>query len=269
MAYLDDAEIDHGVIDLSAWWMPGPMARLRFNGGRIRILHRIASNQAERLPRGGDIRRKITWGLFSCLHHGSAVRYWAYLRELRRVGNGYTNILLTDVRDVVFQADPFDRIPMPREGLLLFTENHGMPIRDESATRNWIEVTYGRARTEAILSFPTLCSGTTIGNSASMITYLEAISDELLRHTHSVANFPGIDQGVHNWLYHHQQLPPARLCHTFEGPVATLGTESIESFRFDTSQRLLNRDGLPVPIVHQYDRHPSLERSLEEWLGPA
>ncbi len=267
MAYLDDVGIDHCVMDLSAWWMPEPIARRRFNGGRIRVLHRIASDQAARLPRGGDTQRKMVWGLFSCLHDGSAVRYWCYLRELRRVGKDYTNILVTDVRDVVFQADPFARVPL--HGLMLFTENHGMPIRDEGATRNWIEVTYGRARTERILHFPTLCSGTTIGDSASMIDYLEAISDELLRHTHSVASFPGIDQGVHNWLYHHQRLPVAQLCDTFEGPVATLGTEPIENFRFDNLGRLLNLDGSPVPIVHQYDRHPSLEKSLAEWLGPA
>jgi hypothetical protein len=32
------------------------------------------------------------------------------------------------------------------------------------------------------------------------------------------------------------------------------------SFVFDADGRILNRDGSPVPMVHQFDRHPQVAR---------
>lgn len=196
-------------------------------------------------------------------HHPSVSRYADYF-ELVRDSNAQW-IVLSDVRDVIFQQDPVAGLSEP--ALYVSIESIRYTLGSEPFNRKWITRAYGEDTLKRIADAPVSCSGVTLGDRASVLDYLGQMVREIVRLTPRIVFDFGYDQAAHNVILN-RAAPPARIIrlHTLESAVATInGTEDAE-LQFDDQGRLLNRDGgQVVAIVHQYDRN-SLTRSHAEAL---
>jgi len=192
----------------------------------------------------------------------NALRYFLYLDFLRRAGREYARILLTDVRDVAFQADPFS-FAWPA-GLNAALEHGGRTVGQCPYTSRWVRLHLGQAALEELGDRPVSCSGTTVGGHAAILDYLEKLTSRLVPFT-PAAHMAGYDQGVHNLLLHAGLVPDATF-HDNSGPILTLGWRK-EPPALDGQGNILNDAGLPAHVVHQYDRHPGLHRAVRERWG--
>lgn len=183
----------------------------------------------------------------------NACRYFLYLDFLRREGP-FERILLSDVRDVVFQGDPFAH-PWA-EAVNAVLEDRRMTVGTCPHAARWITGHLGRAAWEAIADRPISCSGTTVAGHAAMLDYLERLTALLAPYEPGRPMMAGYDQGVHNHLLHTGRLVGA-VATDNAGPVLTLGYRRGDP-DLDPAGNILNdAGGIPL-IVHQYDRKPAL-----------
>jgi len=202
------------------------------------------SEQAAKLP--GIVLSRRRRPLFDrqlapAYMHPRCARYFFYQSYLQECGGAYGHTLLADIRDVLFQADPF--APEWPEGLSVFLEN-GVP-NQESATP------------------PAAATGVILGTTSAVREHLAGLTGILCQKR----DRKPIDNAVHNFLVH--QAPPAKL-HRFEnlsGPVANLGNVDPARLQFATGGQIVGASGQIVNIVHQYDRHPSLQQKLAALLA--
>jgi hypothetical protein len=178
-----------------------------------------------------------------------ASRYFAYLNFLTRSAEVYANVMVSDLRDVVFQSDPFER-PLPAD--IVFAQER-CRIGEDPVNRNWIAAAYGNAVADSLRDFTVSCSGTTFGTSAGMLRYLVAMTTELsAMAAGDLLQIRGIDQGIHNYLIRMRPLRQAWLDPT-DSIVATMHFVHDGSVR--TSAEGLLIDGRLVPVLHQWDRN--------------
>lgn len=161
--------------------------------------------------------------------------------------------LLTDVRDVIFQGDPFVE-PLEAE-LVLPLEDPLFTLGSETNNAEWLRTLYGRERWAELSDLPIACSGTVLGTSAAIGRYLESLSHELVAHS-TDGRLAGLDQGAHNALLHSGRLPGVAVANG--GRILTAGSMLPENLNVDDAGRVLAADGQAPAIVHQYDRHPHL-----------
>jgi hypothetical protein len=188
------------------------------------------------------------------------VRFLHYRDYITTYLGEYQNVLITDVRDVWFQADPFSGFG---GGLLVFEEDDRIQLADEKLhNAAWIEELFGSEALAGIGQFPILCSGTIMGDAKAMIRFLIEFENLLCR-ARKVAT-GGSDQGLHNYLCRAILEPWLQVSKNGEGPILTM-TPILEAgidFLVSRTGQVLNANGLPVPVLHQYDRHPELAAKL-------
>lgn len=203
----------------------------------------------------------------------NCLRYFIFRQFMATTPAPIENVMLSDVRDVVFQRDPFD-FDMGGQ-LACFLEDAAMTIGESAPNRLWIEAAYGADMAAALSSRPISCSGTTFGPRDAICSYLDALTGELAaldeRDPRIISNVIGMDQGMHNYLLHTGRLAGAQIFENGRGPVLTMGYMRADSVRYDMADLILNEDGRPANVVHQYDRHPDVCRRVLARLssGPA
>ena len=168
--------------------------------------------------------------------------------------------MISDVRDVVFQGDPFVDV----RGLEVYMEEPGTAFAHRGFNRTWIEDLYGAAVRDEMVGKLASCSGVTIGSRAEMLAYLRAMDAEVSRHLIPMGPH---DQGVHNYLLHSGAFPFAQQIQNGSGRVATLSL--LDDIRLDESGRVLNPDGTVPAVVHQYDRFGWLADAIHRRLASA
>ncbi len=201
----------------------------------------------------------------------NALRYFLYLDLLRQAPRPYARILITDVRDVIFQRNPFS-FPWA-DGLNVTLEDARMTIGACPYMTRWVTGHMGEAAWRTLAGQRISCSGTTLGDHAAMQDYLERLTGLLLPFSPAPPPLPpsdgtppppagmaGYDQGVHNHLLHGGHLPRVTV-HDNAGPILTLGYKATPPAA-DTYGNILNDAGLPAVMVHQYDRMPELFRTV-------
>lgn len=183
----------------------------------------------------------------------NALRYFLYLDWLKACGREYRRILITDVRDVIFQLDPFAH-PWP-EGVNCVLEDESATVGSCPFNARWVREHLGPEALAAIADRPVSCSGTTVAGHAAMIDYLERMTGLLVPPTRGEC-MAGYDQGVHNHLIHTGAIPEVGLTGS-EGPVMTLAQTRGEPAT-DADGNVLTATGRVAHVVHQYDRKPGL-----------
>ena len=174
--------------------------------------------------------------------------------------NEYSAVLLIDSRDVIFQRDPMEDF---EGGLLAGLENTA--IEDQLRNCEWLEQIYGESPETLSELWPkkVICSGVTLGAASQILAYLDLMCAEFIEQLPQVAYTEYLDQAVHNKLLycacHDLDL---RLTDNFQGSIVNLATSDLSEFDADWSGGLRLKNGRMVSIVHQYDRHPELERVL-------
>ncbi len=209
-----------------------------------------------RLVGGSDVARSLMKQLLPL----QTMRFFVYRDFLRSHSNLYENVLITDVRDVIFQKDPFEDF----DGRLTVFEENPLLRLDHELQSNapWIEALYGLEGLRKIGHFPILCSGTTMGSVPSLLAYLKAF--EGLTVQAKDISLGGSDQGIHNFLCRH--LPPEglKIARNGEGPIFTMGSYMIQDreFRVNPDGNVTTMSGNLIPVLHQYDRFPELAETL-------
>lgn len=212
--------------------------------------------------RGGD-RNVNKYRIAARFLNVYCVRFPLYYVHLARNAGKYANVLISDVRDVIFQRDPFD-FDLGDE-VCVFLEDDRDRIRDCRYNTAWLDLGFGPGAVGEVGDNLVSCSGVTLGSYRAMMHYLEVMNEHLLR----LKSHPnGMDQGVHNYVLYKQRLKDARVFANGRAPVLTMGKTTDRPTRFDERGRVLNDDGTVPGVLHQYDRHIELGRlALDESGG--
>ncbi len=236
-------------------WLPSSLGGRLQNRGRMLFVHQAISRMlpvicANRGAMGLLAPRLHYFFHIAC---GRYLLYFAFLLQRRAT---YARVLLSDVRDVVFQADPFF---YAKDSVLTCFWDARMCLGDEPINTGWMAETFGEAYCTSRKGARISCSGTTLGDCESMLAYLSEMSRELLRRLPRAVGLHGVDQAVHNFLIWESRLANLRMCENRENAVMTLKNEPFSKDWFDARGVLLNADGRPAPVLHQYEFHPELD----------
>jgi hypothetical protein len=146
-------------------------------------------------------------------------------------------VLLTDVRDVIFQADPF-AFPWPA-GLNAVLEDRRMTIGDCPYMARWVRGHLGDAAFDLLRLKPISCSGTLAGDAPDVLAHLERLCSRLLPFT------PAPAWPLRSGAAQSPAAPGTAGCLTFHdnaGPVLTLGYVEGEP-TVDAAGNVLNAAG--------------------------
>ena len=229
---------------------------------------------------------KMSWGRFAF--------YRDWLHECDTCSGG---VMLTDVRDVFFQRDPFQNKEKLRP-LMLFEE---IP---ELTTGDWI-TTMPLSICKKEFHFHAekmICSGSTMGSTQAILDYIDVMLSEFENwkaKDQCRIDMVGDDQSIHNYLYYTNKFHDAITIPHRTGPIHVVGVQAALIYRrakdeiggqhqsvltdyyaknkekwqnwlperdnlIDPNTGLiLNLDGTPSPQVHQIDRFMGL---ISGWL---
>jgi hypothetical protein len=221
---------------------------------RLEKLHPLYPGLVRSVSRVSSDSARTSAALAALLSVRDISRFFRYYRHLSKHGGAYANVMLTDVRDVFFQRDPFD-VEFGDE-LQCFLEDTRETIATQPHNRKWVQAAFGSEILSELGDRPIVCAGVTIGPPRLVVSYLSVMVDFLLKLRHQSV---GLDQAVHNYILHRGLVPKASLIPNGNGAVATLGIVPREDVH----------GLLDAPVLHQYDRHPALAETLRRSLTEA
>jgi hypothetical protein len=177
-------------------------------------------------------------------------RFAAYAEIIAgRLGPGA--VFLTDVRDVVFQASPFET---PVSRLEVFVESETVAMADHAFQIKHLRALVGGPLAQGLEDRRCICAGTIAGPASDvlrlcrLILWLGAIPRS------AIGGGFGVDQASLAVAVRYG-LIDAQVEDNYRR-VATLG-RALDGIRVENG-RIVNADGTVSPVVHQYDRHPEL-----------
>lgn len=171
-------------------------------------------------------------------------------------------VMLSDSRDVIFQADPFAHPAC--EALILAEESRR--IQDCIDNRTWMQDLFGKRALAQIKDRPILCAGTMLGPASMILTLLKHLC-ALMKERQQVCQATpwGLDQAALNTLIHGTGLDlPVIMEGCAQGRFLTVHHE--REFRIDSAGRLRNQANQIFAVIHQHDRLPWLEQHLKGQL---
>ena len=168
--------------------------------------------------------------------------------------------LACDVRDVIFQAPPFDPAP---KGLEAYVEAE-TPLADHAFNMKYLRALFGEAQARQLADKACLCVGTIVGPRAEVSRLSRLILSLAATPRSEIGGAFGADQAAFNMAIH--QGLTAMTVRPNYGRVATLGLTPGETLRFEGG-KVVNPDASVSPIVHQHDRHPHLEAPVHALWG--
>ncbi|WHX98455.1 hypothetical protein [Neobacillus sp. DY30] len=178
-------------------------------------------------------------------------RYYLFNNFLKKYGYRYNNVLLSDVRDVIFQIDPFkanwksDSITVAKEAKLL---------KENLWNTRWVLSKFGNYIYNQLQNEPIICAGTTYGPTNQILHYFNQMIHYLF-YTDYVLN---TDQAVHTYIVHTGKINPVTFSDNHHGPIMTLELENESDIKINENKQILLKNGDIAPIVHQFDRYPHL-----------
>jgi hypothetical protein len=187
-----------------------------------------------------------------------------WLLECKECTDG---IMMTDVRDAYFQADPFTHssIKYPPPGLMTFEEMY-----PDQTTEHWItEAPIKKCKGYDIGNHPMLCSGSTMGTREGILNYIDVMIKEFdawNKDKKCFSNMAGDDQSIHNHLYYSGMFgnDTAAIPHR-TGPIHVVGVQANTIFRAAIKEA--EKVGKDEGWVNAH-RLYGTEENWQEWLDP-
>lgn len=179
------------------------------------------------------------------------VRRFAAYADILAGRPGLGAVFLTDVRDVVFQASPFQTQVSRLE---VFVESETVVMVDHAFQIKHLRALLGRLLAQSLQDQRCICAGTIVGPAVDvlrlcrLILWLGAIPRS------AIGGGFGVDQASLAVAVRYG-LIDAQVEDNYRR-VATLG-HRLDGTRVENG-RIVNADGTVSPVVHQYDRHPEL-----------
>ena len=184
-----------------------------------------------------------------------SLRYGHYECIIRNREPAPDYVMISDLRDVYFQRDPFSD---PVHGLEVYLEDASVNIGADDFNTRWIREVFGPFELEHLRGRPISCSGTVIGTRDAMLAYVTEMAAEIFRHRRPMG---ARDQAVHNVLLHRDRLRSAEVITNEHGRVLTMG--KMPAYRASADGRIENADGSIPAVLHQWDRHAELVARIE------
>jgi hypothetical protein len=198
-------------------------------------------------------------------------RFFHIQRYLRATPTRYRYVLTTDVRDVVFQSNPFDWVSKNIGSKQLVASSEAIKYENEPWGNENLLQTFGPYIHDVFKKKLVFNVGVVAGEH-------EAVQDLCTQvFAHSVNRpIPIVDQAVYNFMVHQEPYRSTTMFAMSEdGWAAQLGTTGdptkLEQFTPHLVEAIpilgdvvTTSRGVPYAIVHQYDRVPSLKSMFEE-----
>lgn len=198
--------------------------------------------------------RETTWA-----PHLLIARFKHYLPILAAYPHA-RRVLITDVRDVAFQSDPFAKGFVDDESpVALFCETPPGTLGTHGANPRWLNTLIGPDIAATLADKPVVCGGSIIGTPKALSSMINTLLVLCAVQRSGALEGIGADQAALNVIVH-KQMAEAIAAPNF-GRVATIGYTQAPGV---TAENMLtNPDGSISPIVHQYDRHEPAKRAVE------
>lgn len=184
--------------------------------------------------------------------HPLAGRWIAY-HTFIKVNSGYRMVMTSDVRDVVFQASPFDGLDSSM--LHVFEQTgiyYGKPHR-ENIDDDWFTAVYGKDALQKLFGTATVCAGTVLGGNHLMMQLIELMMLEAQRNRSKP-----LDQAMFNKVINCDFPKHKIVRHNLKGgPVLTLCGDHEGNWEVRDDKVMVD-DRLP-PVIHMYDRIPQIK----------
>ncbi|MBB5030970.1 hypothetical protein [Prosthecobacter vanneervenii] len=244
-------------------WVPIPKQRYRVFrrlANTFRPFARIVAAQLREAWRKRPERRPLIEHKAAYLLNITCSRYFLARQFLLHSDTYYDHVMLSDSRDVVFQRDPFDSLS---DGVTTGLES--VLVKEQAGNVGWLRLLYGDDSSfpmESVLNQKVICSGVTLGDTASVAAYLEKVCAEFMERLPRMIHTPYLDQGVHIGLLRTGRIEHANMVSNGQEEIATLGTSDLSEFTINDEGCVFAANGRLVRIVHQYDRHPTLAQKI-------
>jgi hypothetical protein len=231
--------------------------------GRV---HRRYAAWINAIP-GFSADQKLVWRARTARHFldPNTRRFVEFYLALRDILPSYRRVLLSDLRDVVFQANPFSLIE--GAGIMYGLEDESLSIGTQWANSHWLEQVGGAALRDELASERISCVGVVLGSGPVMASYLRGLVEALTQPGINLANFHGADTGAHNIVVRRGGLPNPRFADFRTGGILNMHGLRPEFIRWNADNLLCDANGRPFAVVHQYDRHPDVAERLLRRLG--
>ena len=200
--------------------------------------------------------RSARWNMVAEWIHPQAGR-WMFFDAYLRVNSAYRAVMTSDVRDVIFQASPFEGVDV--DHLHVFRED-GCRFGDDNLNTTWHRAVFGSPGTDRLAGRTALCSGTVIGGVAPFRHFLARMAEE-------ISFYPRIplDQAIFNEVVYRKLDPALVVSHSLsDGPVLTLVGDHQSLWTIRDGQ--VEIGGRPAPVVHMYDRCRATEELFHAML---
>lgn len=189
-----------------------------------------------------------------------AYRFELFARYLQQYGERYDEVLISDVRDVVFQAHPFNA--MMSKDCHFFLEGAAKTIGNEPTNILYMQLFLAPAEVEAIAAHRISCCGVLLGGTQAIVAYLERMTARLRAVPLPVRRKIGADTAFHNLIAHVTREVPGVIVEN-NVLVATMGIEPAARYLVGADGRIRTRDGHLPAILHQYDRLEDIRAPVE------
>ena len=227
---------------------------------RIRKIGKIIDSTCARFP----ILGKLSVGMRehyaiknACPH---LRRHFFFRDVLGSMARDYQNVMMTDVRDVIFQQDPFDFDIQP-DSMYYFLEAEHTRIQDCEKNSWWITEMLGEEALKRLGPNHISCGGTIIGCPKIMYEHFK-ITCESIANNLRCCNRAGIDQAPHHLIVWDRLVPNIHVIPNRAGIILTMQTTKREHWSI-TAEGLILVDGEKIPnTVHQYDRYPDATKAI-------
>ncbi len=174
----------------------------------------------------------------------------------------HDQFMLTDIRDVLLVADPFENLGQQ----MIVTGEEPVTIRESEFNRRWYQATYSSNELEQIQHRQVLCAGVTIGSRDAIERYVNEMIEETFQNLPKIVGLLGADQAIHiHLIYKRLHGIRKRIESNGSGAIATLHYSSLKEFHFSNGA-IANKKGSSLKVVHQYDRHLELVNYLKDYI---
>lgn len=191
------------------------------------------------------------------------IKYYDVLKQMRLEDRLARRILLTDVRDVIFQSDPFDYDYSDAIFYTLYAPD--FRVSDSPVDLMWFRRAYGDAIADHVANLPLACCGTVLGTGAGILEYVSVFLEQYLGIDQGVRAVQFLDQTIHNYILHEGLVRPARILDNHD----VIGTLMLgrRDFMLDADFRVTGLNGKIPSILHGYDRQPDMLAYVRQVYG--
>ncbi len=227
----------------------------------LRILFRLVFESLEwsdKLLAPNAKRRQVHDALVSIWSHPITARHFTYIQFLEQ-NPSYGMVMLSDARDVVFQADPFQGL---EPGVVhAFLQDESLTYGKHNIDTDWYRGIYGVDALAKVTDKPIACAGTIFGDVASLLALERAVFDDIVRLKRGV-----VDQAVFNKLINDPAQPFKTVFHrNLHANVLTFG--DVAEDRFQLAGNSVCVDGHLPAVLHQFDRVAAVNGMIDRTMA--